>query len=457
VLGDIALTRSEQTLSLQSSQRFKACPTDLDDTICGLHFPTPATDSQVQADPSLKEKAWHLTWMLLAFLASLRPQRQPSRFTGEIWEIFFCRVLGALIPLLRAHAQCACQKFVLDQYGDHVLTCKKHTGTIASYDHVLNVSVQLARNSGLRVRINRKVSTTAADGNRQGDVQAMEFGIPEYDDLVLYVSLVSNRIGSSKQHGLNGKLELGDYLIARARIKNNRHKRDYAAKNIAFAPAILSVAGKIHPEFLRFLWVLADMQTVKYFNLVGDEEDIGNERFKWSRASTFSYNRNAIGLAVAYTSAIRTDLSVHGTAHPMSAASVRPRPAADCIIRSAVDISHPRQQGTPPASSSAASGPVRSDIIKGLSAGAVGGAATLRWFLACLQASIPVLLTRLLPLRRRAVVTTCRRKVKHRIIAPLRVPWLIVPPLALTLTPRKPMYARMSPLQTGMPISVRAL
>ena len=40
-----------------------------DDTIFGLHFPTPASDSQVQADPSLKEKAWHLTWMPLAFLA----------------------------------------------------------------------------------------------------------------------------------------------------------------------------------------------------------------------------------------------------------------------------------------------------------------------------------------------------------------------------------------------------
>ena len=77
-------------------------------------------------------------------------------------------------------------------------------------------------------------------------------------------------------------------------------KRDYAAKNIAFVPAILSVTGKIHPEFLRLLWVLTDMQTVKYFNLVGDEEDIGNERFKWSRATTFSYNRNVIGLAVAY-------------------------------------------------------------------------------------------------------------------------------------------------------------
>ena len=55
------------------------------------------------------------------------------------------------------------------------------------------------------------------------------------------------------QHGLNGKLQLGDYLNARARTKIGRFRRDYAAKNIAFAPAIfapaiLSVAGKIHPE-----------------------------------------------------------------------------------------------------------------------------------------------------------------------------------------------------------------
>jgi len=91
VLGDIFLTRSEQTLCLLSSQRFKACPTDPNDTIFGLHFPTPATDSQVQAVLSPKEKAWHLTWMPLAFLASLRPQRQPTRFPGEIWVNFSVR------------------------------------------------------------------------------------------------------------------------------------------------------------------------------------------------------------------------------------------------------------------------------------------------------------------------------------------------------------------------------
>jgi len=190
--------------------------------------------------------------MPFAFLASLRPQIQPTRFTGEIEVNFFCQALGAPIPLICAHAvartQCACQKFVLDQYGDHVLAWKKHTGAITGHDHVKNVSALLARNSGLRVRINRKVATTAADSNKQGDVQAMEFGIPGYDDLVWDVSFVSDRIGST-QHGLNDKLQLLDYLNARARIKNNRYKRDYAAKNIAFAPAILSVAGKIHPEF----------------------------------------------------------------------------------------------------------------------------------------------------------------------------------------------------------------
>jgi len=57
----------------------------------------------------------------------------------------------------------------------------------------------------------------------------------------------------------------------------------------------------------------------------------------------------------------------------MSTASVRPRSAVDGLIRSAVDISHPRQKGNPPGSLSAVSGPVRSDIINGLDAGAVGG------------------------------------------------------------------------------------
>jgi len=198
-----------------------------------------------------------------------------------------------------------------------------------------------------------------------------------FQDMMIWygMCLSSVRIGSSTQHGLNGKLQLGDYFDAQARSKIDKFRLDYATKNVAFVLAILSVAGKIYPEFPRLLWVVANMQTVKYLNLVmvGDEENISIERFKWSRACTFSYNRNAIGHAVLYASAIRTQLSVHGTAHPVSAASVRPRWAADCLIRSAVDISHPRQQRIPRTGLFAASGPVRSDIINDIGAGAVGG------------------------------------------------------------------------------------
>jgi len=209
------------------------------------------------------------------------------------------------------------------------------------------------------------------------------------------------------QHSLNGKLQLGDYFNARARSKIRRYRRGYVVKNIAFTPAILSVAGKIHHECLRLLWVMADMQTVKYFNLVGDENDIGSERFKWSRASTFNYNRNAIGLAVAYASAIRTHLSVHGAAHPMSAAAVRPRSVADCLIRSAVDISHPRQQGNPRACSSVASDPVRGDIWPWCRCSRTReGVAILRCSQAGLLALFPALLSLLLFLCHRVVVST---------------------------------------------------
>jgi len=69
----------------------------------------------------------------------------------------------------------------------------------------MNVSAQLARNSGLRVRINRKVATTAADSNKQGDVQAIEFGIPGHND----VSLVSDRIANEE---VSEVVELGWHI-----------------------------------------------------------------------------------------------------------------------------------------------------------------------------------------------------------------------------------------------------
>jgi hypothetical protein len=83
-------------------------------------------------------------------------------------------------------------------------------------------------------------------------------------------------------------MHTNDYLQARATIKNNQYKADYAAVCTAFAPAIVLVAGQIHPEFLRLLWVLADKQTRNYYALIGAEEEIGSETFTWSRARTLA-------------------------------------------------------------------------------------------------------------------------------------------------------------------------
>ena len=77
-------------------------------------------------------------------------------------------------------------------------------------------------------------------------------------------------------------MHTNDYLQARATIKNNQYKADYAAVCTAFAPAIVPVAGQIHPEFLRLLWGLADKQTRNYYAFIGAEEEIGSEAFTWS-------------------------------------------------------------------------------------------------------------------------------------------------------------------------------
>jgi len=92
-------------------------------------------------------------------------------------------------------------EFCAKSVRGYALTCKKNTGAIIGHDHFMKVSAQLVRNNaGLRVRVNRKFVTTAADDNKQGDVQAMEFGILGYDNLAwdfLSSVIASSVIGRS--------------------------------------------------------------------------------------------------------------------------------------------------------------------------------------------------------------------------------------------------------------------
>jgi len=115
----------------------------------------------------------------------------------------------------------------------------------------------------------------------------LPFGFPINNIISLLWSNKSstNQMAAARSMAsIHGKLQCGDYLHARDRSKISKFRRDYVAKKIAFVPAILSVAGKIHLKFRCLLWVMTDIQMVEYFNLVGDDDDTRSERFKCSRA-----------------------------------------------------------------------------------------------------------------------------------------------------------------------------
>jgi len=192
------------------------------------------------------------------------------------------------------------------------------------------------------VRVNHKVSTTAAASNKQGDVELVNFGLVGSNNLVIDVPIRCDHIGNSivNNRHLNGKMHTNDDLQARAGAKNRKHKEDYAAVGTAFAPAIVSVAGQIHPKFLCLLWVLTDKQTRNYYARIGAEEEIGSEAFAWSRARTISFNKNSIGKAIAYATATRLHLSVHSTAPPSRRQPGQPTSSAECLMHGAAHASH---------------------------------------------------------------------------------------------------------------------
>ena len=134
-------------------------------------------------------------------------------------------------------------------------------------------------------------------------------------------------------------MQTNDYFQKRAGVQNRRYKLDCAIGGTAFAPVIVSVAGRIHPKFVRLLWVLADKQTRNYYMLIGTEEEIGSEAFTWSRARTFSFNKNSIGKAIAYTTTTRLHLSMHSTGLQARRQAGQPMSCAECLMHGIVHAS----------------------------------------------------------------------------------------------------------------------
>ena len=82
-----------------------------------------------------------LRWVPLGFLGKIGPGHHADSWHLSLWQTFFCSTVGERVPvLLTLHTQshpgatCGCSKFLLDSHGDHVSTCKSHSGAAKSHD-----------------------------------------------------------------------------------------------------------------------------------------------------------------------------------------------------------------------------------------------------------------------------------------------------------------------------------
>ena len=114
---------------------------------------------------------------------------------------------------------------------------------------------------------------------------------------------------------LNGALRRAQpakLLEAAARTKVHRYRAAYATRpgvTYAFLPCVISTSGRIHGEFLRFLYILAHRRTKRWFAQLGPH-DPSDEAFKFRRGP-FWHTRAAIGHATALAVARRARVAEH--------------------------------------------------------------------------------------------------------------------------------------------------
>jgi len=148
---------------------------------------------------------------------------------------------------------CACGRHVIDEFGDHIHSCKKRTGsTKAAHETLLDALEALCFQAGIKTERRNTPSVTKSNG---------KIG---RGDLVL------------KNVNLGGP-------TARTRI--GRYREGYATRTgdtYVFLPCVMSTSGRMHGEFLRLLFIIAHRRTERWFKQMGDDYH-SEDAFKFRR------------------------------------------------------------------------------------------------------------------------------------------------------------------------------
>ena len=293
-------------------------------------------DEDYLCEPSKRRKLRYsqFAWLSCFHLARSWPVAQRK----SAWTSWFCQYLGVLIPQLlqlagRQDADrsgqhgdrpppplvCPCHRHVVDTHGDHIRTCKKHTGsTKNAHETILDALEKICQDAGLSTQHHNIPSVRKPNGKTgRGDLVIKDDSLGGDRHVIVDVACTHEFCGNHfTDVGRNGQLldpDVNKLLETAARTKVARYRDGYAHRpgtTYAFLPCVMSTSGRIHGEFLRLLYILAHRRTLRYFASLEDDEP-GTDAVTWRRSQYHWQHKAAIGFANAVAVARRADL-----AHP---------------------------------------------------------------------------------------------------------------------------------------------
>ena len=235
--------------------------------------------------------------------------RAPGIVTVSDYVAFFCQYFGytdnpVLAPI--AQERCRCQRYFHD--SDHIHCCNRHSANwYRAHDHMLDAFRGICQEAGYVTDV-KQVMTS--EGARRADIAIFGIDVLQHTDLLADATVRHDFIGAGRdggqRHGMLRNPDRPDQILEQAAAEKIRHYRNPYRNNraVAFLPVCMSTSGRIHAEFLRLLFFIANKQASDYFTDLGYEP--AKEEFCHRRGVYFHKHRCTVGMACAQAVAIRS-------------------------------------------------------------------------------------------------------------------------------------------------------
>jgi hypothetical protein len=160
------------------------------------------------------------------------------------------------------------------QHRRHLNACTTHSGAKKAHDWMVDQVADLFRTTHT-VKTQHVVKSR---GQHCGDIQLEVYLDNEEGPvpLVLDLRIAHDRVGSSTDPNLNGHLKypnnFDQSLNDADADKVLKYRADYNNRSpsaVSFMPAIASISGRLHSEFVRLLFLQAHRETDRFFAASG--------------------------------------------------------------------------------------------------------------------------------------------------------------------------------------------